>query len=105
MRAIGADRRQVINSVLLEAVVIGLVASVLGLGAGIGVGALLAESVRQRGAGGLQLASLGVPAAAWISSFAVGIGVTVVAALIPALRAARIAPMAAMRDAARPTSR
>ena len=42
MRALGAGRRQVIGSVLLEAVVIGVVASVLGLAAGIGVGALLA---------------------------------------------------------------
>ena len=42
MRAIGASRRQVIGSVLLEAIVIGLIASVLGLAAGIGVGALLA---------------------------------------------------------------
>jgi putative ABC transport system permease protein len=98
MRAIGADRRQVVGSVLLEAVVIGLVASVLGLGAGIGVGALLAKVFA--GGGGLELASLGVPVAAWVSAFAVGVGVTVLAALIPALRAARIPPVAAMRDAA-----
>ena len=39
MRAIGAGGRQIIGSVLLEAVAVGLVASVLGLGAGIGVGA------------------------------------------------------------------
>ena len=42
MRAIGASRGQMIGSVLIEAVVIGLIASVLGLAAGIGVGALLA---------------------------------------------------------------
>lgn len=100
MRAIGADRRQVVGSVLLEAVVIGLVASVLGLGAGIGVGALLAKLFSDFGAGGLELASLGVPVAAWVAAFGVGVGVTVLAALIPALRAARIAPVAAMREAA-----
>ncbi len=100
MRAVGAARKQVIGSVLLEAVVIGVIASVLGLGAGIGVGALLANLFGSLGAGGLQLASIGVPAAAIIGAFAVGIGVTVLAALIPAMRAARIAPVAAMRDAA-----
>ena len=42
MRAIGASGRQVIGSVVLEAIVVGLIASVLGLAAGIGVGALLA---------------------------------------------------------------
>ena len=46
MRAIGASRRQVIGSVLLEAVVIGLLASVLGLAAGIGVGAAAGVPVR-----------------------------------------------------------
>ena len=100
MRAIGAGRRQVVGSVLLEAVVIGLISSVLGLGAGIGVGALLAKIFGSVGGGGLELAGLGVPVAAWVSAFVVGVGVTVLAALIPALRAARIAPVAAMRDAA-----
>ncbi|MDW5325904.1 ABC transporter permease [Plantactinospora sp. KLBMP9567] len=101
LRAIGAGRRQVIGSVLVEAVAIGLVASVLGLGAGIGVGALLAYVFGQT-AGGLQLAGLGVPPAAVISSFAVGLVVTVIAAVLPAMRAARIPPVAAMQDVATP---
>ncbi len=63
---------------------------------------MLARVFSDFGGGGLELASLGVPPAAWISAFAVGIGVTLVAALIPALRAARIAPVAAMREAATP---
>jgi putative ABC transport system permease protein len=99
MRAIGAGRRQVIGSVLLEATIIGLVASVLGLAAGVGVGALLAKVFSSMGGGGLEVASIGIPAAAWISAFAVGIGITVLAALIPAMRAARIPPVAAMREA------
>jgi len=99
MRALGAGRRQVIGSVLVEAAVIGLVASVVGLAAGIGIGALLAYVFGQF-AGGLELASVGVPAAAIIGAFAVGLAVTVVAALLPAIRASRVAPVAAMREAA-----
>ena len=91
MRAIGASRRQVIGSVLLEAVVIGLIASVLGLAAGIGVGALLAYlfgSVRRR--------HWSWPGSACrrprsSRAFAVGLVVTVIAALLPALRASRVA--------------
>ncbi|SCL28846.1 putative ABC transport system permease protein [Micromonospora rhizosphaerae] len=101
LRAIGAGRRQIIGSVVLEAVVVGLIASVLGLGAGIGVGALLAYLFGQL-AGGLSLAGLGVPAAAVIGAFAVGLVITVVAALLPALRASRVPPIAAMQDVATP---
>ncbi|MFC0527814.1 ABC transporter permease [Phytohabitans kaempferiae] len=100
MRAVGASRRQMIGSVLIEAVVIGLVASVLGLGAGVGVGALLAFVFGQ--VGGLEMASVGVPASAVISSFLVGLLVTVVAAVLPALRASRIPPVAAMQEVATP---
>lgn len=102
MRAVGANRRQVIGSVLVEAVVIGLLASVVGLGAGIGVGALLAWVFGRIGNGGLQLAGIGVPPAAVISAFGVGVVVTVVAALLPALRASRIPPIAALQEAATP---
>ncbi|WP_320069384.1 ABC transporter permease [Micromonospora sp. RTGN7] len=101
MRAIGASRRQIIGSVVLEALAIGLVASIVGLGAGIGVGALLAWAFG-RFAGGLTLAGLGVPPVAVISAFAVGMLITVVAALLPALRASRIPPIAAMQDVATP---
>jgi putative ABC transport system permease protein len=99
LRAMGANRRQMIGSVLTEATVIGLLASVVGLGAGIGVGALLAYLFSSAG-GGLQLAGIGVPPAAVIGAFAVGLIITWVAALMPALRASRIPPIAAMRDAA-----
>ncbi|MEU4216545.1 ABC transporter permease [Actinoplanes sp. NPDC026623] len=102
MRAIGASRRQVIGSVLVEATVIGLVAAVLGLAAGVGVGFGLAYLFSEFGGGGLQLAPIGVPLAAIISSFVVGVLVTVVAAVLPALRASRIAPVAAMQDVATP---
>ncbi|WP_328476805.1 ABC transporter permease [Actinoplanes sp. NBC_00393] len=101
LRAMGASRRQVINSVLVEAVVVGLIAAVLGLAAGVGAGAGLAQLFGSMG-GGMELASIGVPLSAVISAFVVGILVTVVAAVLPALRASRIAPIAAMQDVATP---
>ncbi|MDX3660898.1 ABC transporter permease [Streptomyces sp. ID05-26A] len=102
LRSMGASRGQVIGSVVLEALVIGLIASIVGLGAGVGVGALLATIFSSVGGSSLQLAGIGVPMSAIISSFAVGMIVTVVAAVMPALRASRIAPVAAMREAATP---
>jgi putative ABC transport system permease protein len=98
LRAIGAGQGQVLNSVLFEAVLVGLVASTVGFVAGIflavGLKALL-------GALGLDIpaTSIVVPATAFIWSYVLGMVVTVVAAIAPALRAARIPPIAAMRDA------
>ncbi|GHH31499.1 ABC transporter permease [Lentzea cavernae] len=102
LRSMGASRGQVIGSVVLEALVIGLIASIVGLAAGVGIGALLAKIFSSVGGTSLQLAGIGVPMSAVISSFAVGMIVTVVAAVMPALRASRIAPVAAMREAATP---
>ena len=102
MRAVGASRRQMIGSVITEAVVIGLLASVLGLAAGFGVGRVMAALFANFGGGGFALASVGLPAAAVISAFAVGLIVTMVAAVLPALRASRIPPIAALQEVATP---
>jgi putative ABC transport system permease protein len=99
-RAIGASRRQIIGSVLLEAIVIGLVASTLGLAAGIGVGAVLAALLA--GFVSLPVAALAVPVSAVVTALTVGTLITVVAAVLPALRAARVPPVAAMQEAATP---
>ncbi|SCL35976.1 putative ABC transport system permease protein [Micromonospora nigra] len=100
LRAVGASGRQVIGSVVLEAIAVGLIASVLGLAAGIGIGALLAYLFGTFA--GLSLAGIAVPPSAVISAFAVGLVITVLAALLPALRASRIPPIAAMQDVATP---
>ncbi|WAP56773.1 ABC transporter permease [Streptomyces sp. S465] len=104
LRALGASRRQMIGSVLLESLVIGLVAAVIGLGLGVGLGALgaslLADTME-----GLEVADLGVPASAVIVSLVVGVGVTMLAALFPALRAAKVAPIAVIRSAVAPDRR
>ena len=100
MRALGGSRKQMLGSVLIEAVAIGLIASVLGLAAGIGVGVLLAWVFGN--VSGVALAGVGVPATAVISAFVVGLLVTVVAAVLPALRASRIPPIAALQEVATP---
>lgn len=101
MRALGGSRRQMIGSVLVEALIIGALAAVTGLGFGLGVGAGLAKIFSGQ-LDGMPLAGVGLPAAAVIAAFAVGIGVTLIAALLPALRASRIPPIAAMQDVANP---
>jgi putative ABC transport system permease protein len=96
LRAVGASRRQVLRSVLLEAAVLGVIASALGLVAGIGVAALLKALL----AGfGIEVPSgpIAISANTVVTAFLVGFVVSVGAAYLPARRAARIAPVAAMR--------
>ncbi|MFG3341991.1 ABC transporter permease [Glycomyces sp. NPDC048151] len=100
LRAIGAARGQVVNSVLAEAAVIGVIASILGLGLGVLLGWGLASLVSSTAMGGLPV-TLQVPATA-LWALAVGIGVTVLSALIPAVKASGVPPVAAMREAVNP---
>ncbi|MFF3244060.1 FtsX-like permease family protein [Streptomyces sp. NPDC002870] len=98
LRALGADRRQVRRSVLTEAVLLGLVGSTLGLAAGIGLAAGLIELMGLLGMN-LSAAEMVLGVATPVSAYAVGLGVTFVAAYLPARRAARVSPMAALADA------
>jgi len=104
LRALGASERQVVGSVALEALVTGIVASLLGLGLGI----LLVTPLRGLlGAFGVKLPSgpLQVQARTIIVAFVAGTLVTLVAALAPARRASRVSPISAIRDqAVAPTS-
>lgn len=97
LRAVGASRRQVTRSVLLEAVIVGFVGSTLGLLAGLGLAALLRQLFAQIGLD-LSQTPLVFSASTVVVSYVVGMIVTVVAAYLPARRASRIAPVAAMRD-------
>ena len=99
-RALGASRRQVLGSVLIEAVVIGLTAATLGVLAGFGLAALLRRAFESFGGSNLPSPGPGVPLAPIVAGYAVGVLVTALAATLPALRASRIPPVAAMRDAA-----
>ncbi|MGH9224000.1 MAG: FtsX-like permease family protein, partial [Acidimicrobiales bacterium] len=97
LRALGAGRAQVLRSVLSEALIVGLVSSAVGLGLGVlfavGLQALLKAFGIDLPSTSLQFLPRTV-----IASFIVGAGVTLVAAVAPARRAAKVAPMAALRD-------
>jgi putative ABC transport system permease protein len=97
LRALGARRRQVVGSVLLEAAVVGFLASVIGVVCGIGLAMGLNALLRNIGFAGPET-PLVVPASAVMSSLAVGTLITLAAAVLPARRAATIPPVAAMRD-------
>ncbi|OKK05492.1 ABC transporter permease [Streptomyces sp. CB02400] len=98
LRALGADRRQVRRSVLTEAVLLGLVGSTLGLAAGVGLAFGL---IRLMGVFGMNLKTTEM-VVGWttpVTAYVVGVGVTFVAAYLPARRAAGVSPMAALADA------
>lgn len=101
MRALGASKGQVTRSVLLESVVVGGLASAIGLAGGVGV-AIGLQALFTAFGEGLPKAPIVIEPRTVIVSFAVGIVVTAVAALLPARRAAKVPPIAAMRDAATP---
>ena len=99
LRTIGASRRQVLGSVILESLVIGLLASLVGLGLGI----FLAEGIQA------LFKSLGAdfPTAdrvfatrTVVVSLVIGVGITLLAGLFPAIRATRVPPIAAVREGA-----
>jgi len=105
LRTLGANRRQVLMSVMVEAFVIGLFASIAGLFAGLG----LAKGLNRLFVSfGIDLPQAGTVFATRtiVVALAVGIVVTLLAALRPAIRATRVPPISAVREGAiLPTSR
>ncbi|MFI1969745.1 hypothetical protein BLA24_15970 [Streptomyces cinnamoneus] len=101
MRAIGSSRKQVNRSVLAEALLLGVVGSVLGIGGGIALAVGLMELMGSMGMK-LDTSDLTVKATTPVVGLAIGVVVTVLAAYLPARRAGKISPMAALRDAGNP---
>ncbi|MEU8588251.1 ABC transporter permease [Streptomyces sp. NPDC048664] len=95
LRAVGATRRQVTRSVLIEAFVVGVVAAVSGLAAGIGIGAGMRSLLGRFGAT-VPDGPLVIAPATIVTALAVGVLITMLAAWLPGRRAAKIPPVAAM---------
>jgi putative ABC transport system permease protein len=103
LRSLGASRRQVLRSVVLEALVLGLSASLVGLACGIGLAKGLSALFN---ALNLSLPQSSLVIAPRTPLVAVGMGtiVTVAAGLFPAVRATRVAPISAVREGATPAT-
>ncbi|MGW3327604.1 ABC transporter permease [Streptomyces virginiae] len=101
MRAIGADSGQVLKSVVVEAFLLGVVGSILGVGAGVGLAIGLMQLM---GSMGMHLSTDDLTVA-WttpVVGIVLGVIVTVVSAFIPARRAGKVSPMAALRESGTP---
>lgn len=95
LRAVGASRRQVTRSVLIEAFVVGTVAGITGLAVGIGIGAGLRALLGSFGET-IPAGPLVVTPGTVVAALAVGVVITMLAAWLPGRRAAKIPPVAAM---------
>ena len=100
LRTVGASRRQVLGSVILEALVIGLLASIIGLFAGLGLAVGLNELFTALNLDLPQTETV-FATRTIVVSLLVGTVVTLIAGLSPAFRATRVAPIAAVREGAK----
>jgi putative ABC transport system permease protein len=97
LRAVGASKGQVLRAVLAESLLLGVLASAVGVVAGIGVTEALKQVFALAGAplptGGLEFSARDA-----LLAFGAGVVVTLVAGILPALRASAVAPLAALRS-------
>jgi putative ABC transport system permease protein len=97
LRTLGASRSQVLRSVVYEGLMLGVVGAVLGLLGGIVLAPALDQLFKSFGAD-LPNSGTVIQTRTIVVSLLVGIGVTVLAGLAPAMRATRVPPLAAMRE-------
>jgi putative ABC transport system permease protein len=98
LRTLGAGRRQVFRSVLAEAAVVGTVAALAGAGLGIALSKGLVVLLSGFGLS-LPVTGLVVPPGQLALAAGTGLAMTLIAAVAPAYRATRVAPVQALRDA------
>lgn len=103
LRAVGASGRQVRLAILAEAAITGLLASAIGLIAGIGVAKGIRALLSALGVD-IPLGNLLITPTTAIGSIVVGFVITLASAVLPARRASRVAPIAALRDIAQDRS-
>ena len=99
LRAVGAHRGQISRAMLLESVVVGIVGSLLGLIAGFGVSIALKGFLSALGAE-FPSTTLQLLPRTIVLVIVLGTLVTVLSAILPALRGGRVSPLAAMRESA-----
>jgi putative ABC transport system permease protein len=104
LRTLGASRRQVLGSVIAESLLIGAIGAVLGLFAGFGMAKAISALFKAIGAD-LPSTALVVQTRTIVASLLIGILVTLVSSLSPALRSTRVPPMAALSDIELPRTR
>lgn len=97
LRAIGTSKAQIVTMVMIEALAIGVLGSAFGFALGVGL-ALGIDSAMTILVGMESSTSLAMPARTPLVAVAIGVGITLLAALLPALGASRTSPMAAMRN-------
>lgn len=103
LRALGASRSQITRSMLVESVVVGLFGSTVGFIGGMGISKLLGVALPALGID-LPSGGLVVTQSAVITTILVGLIVTVLSAILPARRAGKVPPLAAMRATALETN-
>jgi putative ABC transport system permease protein len=99
LRAIGGSRRQVSRALLVESTAMGVVGSVIGFGIGILLSQLLSALLKLLDFE-VPTQGLAISTSAFVNTFVAGVLVTVLAAWLPARRAGRVPPLAALRDTA-----
>jgi putative ABC transport system permease protein len=99
LRALGAGRGQIMRSVVAEALLVGLIASLVGLAAGVGIAGLL-KGLFDAAGFALPAGGIVISAGTVVTGLVVGVLVTLAAGVYPAVKASRVAPLAAIREVA-----